>query len=157
MLALLLAWSAATIAPQAPGGEPDSLSRVALHRALDAFSDAFLRADAAALDTLIVAGYRHTNGGTGSMLGKADWLDYVRARRKDLDSGRLEVRRYEVVDMAITWHPGAAVVTNRVVSEGTQDGAGFASRLQVTQVWIREGRQWRRAAFHDSPTRPPGS
>jgi hypothetical protein len=30
-------------------------------------------------------------------------------------------------------------------------GERFRSRVQVTQVWIREGGRWRRAAFHDSP------
>ena len=57
--------------------------------------------------------------------------------------------------MTIRWHGDAAVVSSQVVSEGSRDGQPFATRLQVTQVWVRSGGQWRRAAFHDS--RLPGS
>jgi hypothetical protein len=154
MLSLLLAWVTATgdgVAPRPAPGEPDSVSRVALEAALQAFDVAFLRADAEVLDTLLVTEYLHTNGGGGSVLDKAQWLDYVRRRRADLESGRLRVTRYESSNVTVRWHPGTAVVSSRVLAEGVQDGVPFASRLQVTQVWIRVGERWRRAAFHDSP------
>lgn len=153
---VLLAW-ALSIGPAgpAPAGDPDTLSRVALERALNAFSDAFLSADAEGLDTLLVANYVHTNGGTASVLDKARWLDYVRSRRAELASGRLRVDRYETSGVTIRWQGHAAVVTWRVVSEGVQDGTPYASRLQVTQVWVRANGRWRRAAFHDSPLPSP--
>jgi Domain of unknown function (DUF4440) len=137
------------------GTEPDSLHRLALERALDAFSAAFLRAEEKALDTLLTDDYVHTNGGTGSVLDKARWLEYIRTRRAELASGRLRVDRYESTDVTIRWHGDAAVVSSQVVSEGSRDGRPFAARLQVTQVWVRSGGKWRRAAFHDSPL--PGS
>lgn len=131
--------------------EPDSVDRAALQKALQDFSSAFLAADAQALDTLLAADYLHTNGGTGAVLTKAEWLDYIRARRADLRAGRLRVHRYETTDMVIRWYSGAAVVSGRVFAEGRRNGAAFSSRLQVTQLWIRTGDRWRRAAFHDSP------
>jgi ketosteroid isomerase-like protein len=137
------------------GTEPDSLHRLALERALGAFNAAFLRADEQALDTLLADDYVHTNGGTGSVLDKARWLEYIRARRAELASGRLRVERYESSEVTIRWHDDAAVVSSQVVSNGSRDGKPFATRLRVTQVWVRSGGQWRRAAFHDSP--PPGS
>jgi hypothetical protein len=137
------------------GAEPDSLHRLALERALGAFSVAFLRADEKALDTLLADDYVHTNGGTGGVLDKARWLEYIRTRREELASGRLRVDRYESTQATIRWHGEVAVVTSQVVSEGSRNGQAFAIRLQVTQVWIRSGGQWRRAAFHDSPL--PGS
>ena len=155
MLAILLALSAATsdpLPPPALSEEPDS---VALEGALKAFSTAFVRADAGVLDTFLVADYLHTNGGTGAVLNKAQWLDYVRSRRSDLQSGRLSVERYETVGLVIRWYPSAAVVSSQVLAEGREDGIPFASRLQVTQVWIRVGEGWRRAAFHDSRTPGP--
>ena len=137
------------------GTEPDSLRRLALERALNAFSVAFLRADENALDTLLADDYVHTNGGTGSVLDKARWLGYIRTRRAELASGRLRVDRYESIDVTIRWHGDAAVVSSQVESEGSRDGQSFATRLQVTQVWVRSGGQWRRAAFHDSPLSSP--
>ena len=154
MFGLLLACVVATNgcgALHGPLGEPDSTRSIALQRALQSFGAAFLRADAETLDTLLATGYRHTNGATGTVLDKPGWLDYIRRRHADLQSGRLRVDRYETVGLAITWYPAAAVVSNQVVSEGIQNGVPFSSRLQVTQIWIRLGEQWRRAAFHDSP------
>jgi hypothetical protein len=154
MFALLIACVVATngcVAARGPLGEPDSLRSIALQRAVQSFSAAFLRADAETLDTLLAAGYLHTNGATGTVLDKPSWLDYIRRRQADLQSGRLRVDRYETTALAIRWYPDAAVVSNQVVSEGIQNGVPFSSRLQVTQVWIRLGEQWRRAAFHDSP------
>jgi Domain of unknown function (DUF4440) len=137
------------------GTEPDSLRRLALERALNAFSAAFLLADEKALDTLLADDYVHTNGGTGSVLDKARWLEYIRKRRAELASGRLRVDRYQSTDVTIRWHGDAAVVSSQVESEGSRDGQPFATRLQVTQVWVRSGGQWRRAAFHDSPLPGP--
>lgn len=135
--------------------EPDSLSRVALERTLGAFNAAFLQADAEVLDTLLADEYVHTNGGTGSVLDKARWLEYIRSRRAELASGRLRVDRYQSSGVTIRWHGDAAVVSSLVVSVGSRDGKPFATRLQVTQVWVRSGGQWRRAAFHDSPLAGP--
>ena len=137
------------------GTEPDSLRRLALERALNAFSAAFVRADEKALDTLLADDYVHTNGGTGSVLDKARWLEYIRTRRAEVASRRLRVDRYESTDVTIRWHGDAAVVSSQVESEGSRDGQPFATRLQVTQVWVRSGGQWRRAAFHDSPLSGP--
>jgi hypothetical protein len=85
------------------GTEPDSLHRLALERALGAFSAAFLQADEKALDTLLADDYVHTNGGTGSVLDKARWLEYIRARRAELASGRLRMDHYESSEVTIRW------------------------------------------------------
>jgi hypothetical protein len=157
MLALLLAFTAATSdCPRSPAGcgEPDSLQRAALHAALQAFSGAFLRADAEGLDTLLTADYLHTNGGTGTVLNKSQWLEFIRGRGAELRSGRLQVQRYQAANQEIRWYEGVAVVSSQVVSEGRRDGAPFESRLQVTQVWVRLAGRWWRAAFHDSPLPP---
>jgi Domain of unknown function (DUF4440) len=143
------------LAASVSAAEPDSLQRLALERALVAFNAAFARGDAPALDTLLTGDYLHTNGGTGSVLDKSRWLEYIRARRTELASGRLRVTRYEASAVTIRWHGAAAVVGCRVVSEGSRDGTPFAARLQVTQFWVRSGGQWRRAAFHDSPIPGP--
>ena len=122
-----------------------------LETTLRAVNRAFVEADSGALDTLLAPGYVHTNGVSGSVLDRGTWLAYIRDRREELRSGRLRVDRYETPEATIRWHPGGAVVSNRVMSEGTRDGVRFTSRLQVTQIWVRLDGRWRRAAFHDSP------
>lgn len=67
LLALALSLGPAVVAP---ADEPDSLSRLALERALGAFSDAFLRADAEVLDTLLVPDYESP----GWVLTGGRWL-----------------------------------------------------------------------------------
>jgi len=148
MLSLLLVLATAVT-------EPDSSQRAALHAALQVLSVAFQEGDAETLDTLLTTDYVHTNGGSGTVLDRTQWLDYVRSRRADLERGMLRVDRYETSAVSIRWYQAAAVVSSQVTSEGTQNGVSFATRLRVTQVWIRVGRRWRRAAFHDSPI-PPG-
>lgn len=154
MLSFVLAVSIATsygVRPGTPCVEPDSSSRTALHAALDAFSAAFRNADPEALDTLLTVSYLHTNGGSGQVLSKDEWLEFVRRRRMDLRSGRLQVDTYETSGVTIRWCSGAAIVSSQVASEGRNNGQSFHSRLRVTQLWLRLGTGWRRAAFHDSP------
>lgn len=153
MLSLLLVLSAAAapcVAPYACKQRPDTLHRAALQAGLDAFGAAFLRADAEALDTLLAPDYVHTNGASGAVLGKTQWLEFIRSRRADLRSGRLRIDHYSASDQVIRWHAATAVVTSKVISRGVRDGVPFETRLRVTQVWIRAGSRWYRAAFHDS-------
>jgi hypothetical protein len=151
MSTMLLTWVLATSAGLTGLGQPDSLRLLALQSSLQSFGAAFLKSDAAALDTFLVDSYLHTNRASGTVLDKPRWLDYIRQRRADLQSGRLRIHRYETLEPAIRWFPSAAVVSTQVVSEGLQDGRHFLTRLQVTQVWVQIDGQWRRAAFHDSP------
>jgi len=154
MLSFVLAVCAATsygACPETTCVEPDSSSRAALYAALDAFSAAFRSADAKALDTLLTVSYMHTNGSSGQVLTKDEWLEFVRKRRADLRSGRLQVDRYETSGVAIRWCSEAAVVSSQVISDGRNNGRSFETRLRVTQLWLRLGTRWRRAAFHDSP------
>ncbi len=148
---------AASAVPSEPvGAEPDSARRAGLHVALETFALAFRRADIDALDTLLTDDYVHTNGGSGAVLDRRQWLDYMRSRRGDLQSGKLRVDRYESSAVTIRWYATTAVVSSEVTSEGSQNGTPFISRLRVTQVWVHTGERWRRAAFHDSPMTPGG-
>jgi hypothetical protein len=129
----------------------DSTARTELVQALADFRDAFAKADAAALDRLLADDYVHTNGGSGQVLDRAAWLGYVRSRRAELDSGILRIEEYRSSEPVIRLLGTVAVVTHEVTTAGERKGQRFRSRVQVTQMWSREGGRWRRAAFHDSP------
>jgi diamine N-acetyltransferase len=134
---------------------PDSAARRELVRALAEFRDAFAKSDAATLARLLADDYVHTNGGSGQVLGREAWLGYVRVRRAELDDGSLRVEEYVVSPPDIRFRAAAAVVLQQVTTAGIRKGEPFRSRVQVTQVWVREGGRWRRAAFHDSPLDAP--
>jgi hypothetical protein len=130
---------------------PDSAARPELIRALGEFRDAFARADAATLERLLTDDYVHTNGGSGQVVTRAAWLSYVRGRRVELDDGTLRIDEYLVSEPDIRLFGTSAVVLQQVTTTGVRKGEAFRSRVQVSQVWTREGGRWRRAAFHDSP------
>ena len=129
----------------------DTTARTELLRALAEFQDAFARADASALYRLLAGDYVHTNGGSGQVLDRNEWLGYVRTRRAELEAGRLRLEEYRSSAPIIRFVGTTAVVTNEVTSAGERNGQRFRSRVRVTQVWVHEGARWRRAAFHDSP------
>lgn len=129
--------------------EPDTTDRAALYTSLRAFAQAFAAADVAGLDTMLTADYVHTNGGS-TPINKDAWLAYVRTRSVELRDGTLHLTRYEQTTQSVQWYRDLAVVSGQVESEGTRRGQAFRSRVQVTQVWIRLGGRWLRAAFHDS-------
>jgi hypothetical protein len=115
-----------------------------------AFADAYVRADAGALDSLLARTYVHTNTGAAAPIDRATWLGYVGQRRDDLASGRLVVTAYANDDLAVHVYGAAAVVTGRNTTAGVRDGTPFRLDLRFTQVWIVEDGRWRRAVFHDS-------
>jgi uncharacterized membrane protein YdcZ (DUF606 family) len=68
-----------------------------------------------------------------------------------LDAGVVRMEEYRSSEPVIRLIGTMSVVTHEVTTAGVRKGERFRSRVQVTQVWIREGGRWRRAAFHDSP------
>ena len=89
-----------------------------------------------------------------SLRAHAEILDTL-STEDYIASGRLRVDRYESSAVTIRWHGDSAAVSSQVVSDGSCDGKPFATRLRVSQVWVRSDGLWRRAAFHDSPLAAP--
>jgi ketosteroid isomerase-like protein len=112
------------------------------------FAEAFRDGDVKVLESMLTPDYRHTNGGTGSILGRDEWLSYVRTR------GPVTFTRYENEDLKIDLRGEVAVVTGVNRSAGTRGGGGFDMALRFTQTWVQTADGWRRASFHDSPLEP---
>jgi hypothetical protein len=127
--------------------EAEVLQRVA------AFGKAFERADAGALASMLTSSYTHTNGGSAPV-DRDRWLQYVRDRAGQLQSGVLRITRYENSDVKVTLVGGTAIVTGLNVTEGVRrEGGPFGVKLRFTQTWVLAGNQWLRAAFHDAPVK----
>ncbi len=128
-----------------------SESKTDVKQAFERFSKAFIEADASTLDSLLVASYTHTNGRSGNVLGKSQWLGFIESRRIQLDAGSLVISKYEIDELDILVHADAAIISGLAFSSGTQDGESYSSRVRFTNLWVRKGGLWMRAAFHDSP------
>jgi ketosteroid isomerase-like protein/catechol 2,3-dioxygenase-like lactoylglutathione lyase family enzyme len=118
--------------------------------AVAAFGRAFREADMSALQTLLTDDYVHVNGGSGNAIDREEWLKWMASRRAEIDSGALVLSRYDVEDVTVRITGKTAVVTAVVHSSGKRNGVSFTSSVRVTNVWVEQAGEWRRAAFHDS-------
>ncbi|MCO6478761.1 MAG: nuclear transport factor 2 family protein [Phaeodactylibacter sp.] len=138
--------------PAAPPGIEAYASLESLHQALDAFNDAYARADGAALDKMVATGYLHTNGARPP-LDKGEWLQYVATRRKAIDRGSLVVDRYVLLDLKTRLHGNAAALSARIRASGLDENGPYEHEFRATQLWVFEADGWKRAAYHDGQVR----
>ena len=128
---------------------PPADAQEQVRSSVDRFGDAFLKADVDALDALLTDDYVHTNL-SGTVLDKTRWLNYVKSREGEINSGKLKVDSYVNDGIVVRVYGDAAVVTGCNVTKGAREGQAFTTRLRFTQVRVKQSRRWRRAAFHDS-------
>ena len=150
-LALLVLLICLVPAP-ASGSAPDREQQV--RKAVEAFSEAFEKADAATLRAMLTDDYVHINGRSGNMLDGAAWLLWIGSRRGDIESGKLFIESYRVDQIKINLHGGTAIVTGVVSTRTQRDGVVTDHRIRFANVWVEQDQHWRRAAFHDSPLPP---
>lgn len=113
-----------------------------LEAALQRLGKAWAAGDAAELATMIAPGYTHVDP-AGAFFGSDAWLAYVRGR-----AGRRTTIVYR--DLAVRRHGEVAVITGVSVFGGGGVRSSDDPRdltIRFTQVWIRDGGRWLRAAF----------
>jgi ketosteroid isomerase-like protein len=152
MVAVALAGALPAHAQADAGAGADAEREV--REAVERFGRAFADADASALDPMLTKDYVHTNW-DGAVLGKSGWLDYVRSRRAQLDSGTLRIDAHTTDDLKVRLYGDVAVVTGRNTTRGKRGGDAFETRIRFTHVWVKQDGSWRRAAFHDSTIAEP--
>ena len=101
-----------------------------------------LAGDVAALDHLLDDGLVFT-ALDGSVVGKADDLAMHR-------SGRLRVTRMDPSDRRVIRLGPVAVVSVRMDTAATVDGAAMGGPLRYTRVWAEQPGGWRVVAGHMS-------
>jgi hypothetical protein len=98
---------------------------------------AWARSDVATLEGLLAEGYVHADG-LGGVQRRAAWL---------ADAGMPRNVAITSADLAVRVHGRTAVVTGSDVIATT----ATAEMRRFTQVWIKRGASWRRAAFRTAP------
>lgn len=125
------------------------VSQEDLEIAIQSFNEAFEKGEVEKLDELITENYSHTNG-SWKAFGKKEWLDYMTKRKARIDNGELKLSIYRMDDLAIEMHTTSAFITGKIVIEGVENGEPFTREIRVSNFWVNEGGQWKRAGFHDT-------
>ncbi len=115
---------------------------------LDKFNESFKECDLETLNAMVADNYVHTNGNSKS-IGKADWFNYLESRKKDLESGNLEVLEYKMDETAIEFYDNLAIVTAKISVENKKQDTVQNNEYRVTNIWVKENGIWKRAGFHD--------
>ena len=126
----------------------EEATQESLLETISTFNNAFRTADIAVLDSLTTENYSHSNG-TSKAIGKREWMDYLRKRKADLDSGKLKVNRYAMAETNIEMSKNIAVVTAKISVSSEVEGEVRENEYRVSNFWIYEVGSWKRAGFHD--------
>lgn len=152
MRMLLSLIGVSVLALNAFGASPseDADREAELHSAVNTFGQAFLEADVPTLQLLLTKNYVHVNGGTGNVIGQAEWLNWVTSRRAQIESGELRITEYRIEETKTAIHGDTAIVVGMVFSSYVTGGELKTSRIRFTNTWLYQDGKWLRAAFHDS-------
>lgn len=112
-------------------------------------NEAFEVADEAKLSSLITKDYQHTNG-KSKAIGKTAWLNYIKKRKAQLDSGTLKVLEYATTESELKFYGNTGIYTAKIIVKSEFNGEVKTNAYRVTHTWIRENDKWKRAAFQDT-------
>lgn len=121
--------------------------KILLERIND-FNQAFKENDVERLESMITDSYLHTNGNSKS-IDKSSWVQYLNKRKKDIETGDLIVDSYEMEETEIRLYGNVAILTAKVIVVSTRSGDPQKNEFRVTNVWVNEAGNWKRAGFHD--------
>ena len=127
-------------------------SRKELIEKMNAFNIAFKEGAVDQLALMITDNYQHTNG-SSKAIGREAWLNYLLKRKKELENGGLTVNDYEMQETQVQIFGKTALVNTKIHVSGTKKGEAFENEYRVTNVWVKEGSEWKRAGFHDGKIR----
>ncbi|WP_109436953.1 MULTISPECIES: nuclear transport factor 2 family protein [Aquimarina] len=112
------------------------------------FNQAFKNSNVEKLKAMITDNYIHTNGSSES-INKNTWVNYLHKRNKDIENGDLIVNAYEMSEETVQFYDNVAIVTAKILVSNTRQGNLQENGFRVTNIWVRENGNWKRAGFHD--------
>ncbi len=132
--------------------ELSSNSKENLLNALEAFNTAFAKSDLQKLDSMTTENYLHTNS-SSQVITKNRWFNYLRKRDSAIKSGQLQVLSYSLEDEKVELFQNSAIVTGKVKTT-IKDSSGIKkNQYRITNIWILDQGEWKRAGFHDGKTK----
>ncbi len=119
-----------------------------LWQKIDTFNQAFKEGDIEELKSMITENYLHTNS-TSKPIDKNTWIAYLAKRKKDIASGNLVVHRYEMQEKFMRLYDDMAIISAKIITSSSRDGNLVENQFRVTNIWVKEENNWKRAGFHD--------
>jgi ketosteroid isomerase-like protein len=115
----------------------------------DAWRDAVLKGNAAAMDSLLATDYMEiTPNGT---------LQSREQELADLRSGAIRITSLEIYDRKIRFYRKTALVTCRTEVSGTSTGGNLSGSYRHTRVYVQDAQdKWKIVSFEASRIREPG-
>ncbi|MCK8521638.1 nuclear transport factor 2 family protein [Aquimarina sp. D1M17] len=119
-----------------------------LIKQIETFNNAFKEGNTELLASMITDNYVHTNGNSKA-IHKENWINYLSKRQKEIESGELTVRNYEMKDTEIQLYQETAIVTSKIIVSTVKSDRLHENEFRVTNIWVLENGIWKRAGFHD--------
>jgi ketosteroid isomerase-like protein len=124
-------------------------SRHEIDQLEEAWRDALLKANIAAMDSLLSDDYMAITP-NGTLQSKEQALANLR-------SGSTHFTSLEVSDRKVRFYGGTALVTSRADVSGTNASGEFSGSFRYTRVYVRNERgEWKIVSFEASRIREPG-
>jgi hypothetical protein len=115
---------------------------------IDKFNTAFANSEISVLESMITDNYRHTNG-TYEAIDKETWLQYLKKRQQEIETGILTINSYEMSQLNVEFHDNTAITTAKVITSITKNHELAKNEYRVTNIWVYKNGTWKRAGFHD--------
>ena len=106
----------------------------------DYWGDIFVRADAEALEKLLMDDFVYTSS-RGEVLHKAQYL-------ANLSSGEVKIEAEKYSELEVRQHGDTAVVTGVVTLKATYQEQDISGKNLFTKVWVKYQEQWKALALH---------
>jgi len=148
LLTVIIGFSLSQCAYNKTNNKDLGIAKEELLQTVDSFNEAFRAGNLVALESMITENYLHTNGNSKT-IGKRDWLNYLSKRENEIKSGNLEVIEYKMDDVEIEFYNNVAIVTGKIVVSNKEKGEILNNAYRITNVWVNESGNWKRAGFHD--------
>ncbi|MGA3081956.1 MAG: nuclear transport factor 2 family protein [Terracidiphilus sp.] len=124
-------------------------SRHEIDQLEEVWRDAVLKANAAAMDSLLADDYMAITP-NGNLQSKEQALASLR-------SGTPHITAIEISDHKVRFYGTTALVTSRADVSGTNAGADFSGSYRYTRVYVRDAQgKWKIVSFEASRIREPG-
>lgn len=116
---------------------------------MEKFREAFVKADVAVLEGMLAPNYTHTND-RSVPLPRARWLEGMAKRSAASDAGQPAITEFKTDNVTVSIWGDTAVGTGITTMRGVRNGSPYGMRINFTQVWAWDGKDWYRVAFHDT-------
>lgn len=124
---------ATTCAPAAPARDP-AADRAALLKQAEAWDQAIVRKDAAAISANMAEDFRQIRS-NGDVVDKTTFL-------RDITSPELTIEPYQVEDLDVRFYGDVALLSGHTHMKGSYGGAAFTTRYRYIDIYARRDGRW---------------